>query len=123
MNFKGEESSLMATQTKSERRRKSRVDHKSRLILSGTDAEGYNFAEDTETVTVSRNGAAVRTSYVLALGQELSVRMKDSNRVGQFQVVWLGQEGTPSEGRIGLEWVAIKQFWGIEFPPEDWGDN
>lgn len=110
----------MATDPKPERRRKSRVAHKSRLILSGVDAEGYNFAEDTETVTVSKNGAAVRTSYLLALGQELSVRMKESNRVGHFQVVWLGQEGTPSEGRIGLEWVAIKRFWGIEFPPEDW---
>lgn len=113
----------MATKPKPERRRKSRVAHQARLILSGTDAEGYNFAEDTETVTVSKNGAAVRTSYVLALGQELSVRMKETNRVGQFQVVWLGKEGTPSEGRIGLEWVAIKRFWGIELPPEDWGDE
>lgn len=110
----------MAANPKPERRRKSRVAHKARLILSGVDAEGYNFAEDTETVTVSKNGAAVRTSYVLALGQELSVRMKETNRVGQFQVVWLGKEGSPSEGRIGLEWVAIKRFWGIEFPPEDW---
>jgi len=89
-------------------------------MLSGLDAEGFNFAEETETVTVGKNGASVRTSYVLALGQELSVRTKDTNRVGQFQVVWLGKAGTPSEGKVGLEWLESQRFWGVEFAPEDW---
>jgi hypothetical protein len=123
MEFMGKDFHFMATETKPERRRKTRVEHKVRVILSGLDAEKYNFAEDTETVTVSKNGAAVRTSYVVALGQELSMRIKETNRVGQFQVVWLGQAGTPSEGRIGLEWVAIKRFWGLEFPPDDWEND
>lgn len=110
----------MPTDPAPERRRKTRVPHKARIIMSGLDADGYNFAEDTETVTVSKNGAAVRTAYTLALGAELLVRIIETNRVGHFQVVWLGKAGTPSEGRIGLEWVASKRFWGIEFPPEDW---
>lgn len=110
----------MPTESPSERRKRSRVAHKVRIMLSGKDAEGFNFAEETETVTVGKHGAAVRTSYLLALGQELSVRTRDMNRVGQFQVVWLGNAGTPSEGKVGLEWLESQRFWGVEFAPEDW---
>ncbi len=105
---------------KSERRRWTRVPHKVRVILSGADADGFNFAEETETVTVSKEGSTVRTSYNLKLGQEISVRTKEKNRVGQFQVVWLGKKGTPGEGKVGLEWLEARRFWGVEFPPEDW---
>ena len=113
----------MATPSHSERRRRSRVPYSARVILSGLNAEGFNFAEETETVTVSKFGAAVRSSYNLKLGQEVSVRTRDKSRVGQFQVVWLGQAGTPSEGKIGIEWVEPRHFWGMDFAPEDWADD
>jgi hypothetical protein len=112
----------MATTQYAERRRWTRVPHKLRIILSGVDADGFNFAEETETAMVSKEGAAVRTAYNLTLGQEVSVSTKESNRVGQFQVVWLGAKGTPSEGKVGIEWVEPRRFWGINFAPEDW-DN
>lgn len=110
----------MPTDQQPDRRRTSRVPHKVRIILSGADADGFSFAEDTETVTVCKDGASVRTSYNLALGQEISVRTKEKNRVGQFQVVWLGARGTPNEGRVGLEWLEARRFWGVDFPPGDW---
>ena len=110
----------MPTDQQSERRRTSRIPHKTRIVLSGLDADGFNFAEETETVTIGKQGSSVRTSYKLAMGQEVSVRTKEKNRVGQFQVVWLGKAGTPDEGRVGLEWVEPHRFWGVEFPPEDW---
>ncbi len=104
-----------------DRRRSTRVPHKVRISLSGADADGFNFAEETETVTVGKEGAAARTSYNLSLGQEVSVRTKDTNRVAQFQVVWLGKAGTSEEGLVGLEWLEARRFWGVDFPPEDWG--
>jgi len=79
--------------------------------------------EDTDTITVSKHGAAVRTTYHLRLGQEVLVRVKENNRVAQFLVVWLGEPGTPSEGKAGLEWVDPRRFWGIDFAPEDWGKD
>ena len=82
-----------------------RVPHHARIILSGTDADGFNFAEETETLSVSKQGLSARTSYNLAIGQELSIRTKDRNRVAQFQIVWAGNPETPSHGRVGLEWV------------------
>ena len=113
----------MPTEQQPDRRRKSRVPHKSRVVISGLDADGFNFAEETETVMVSNNGAAFRTAYVLAIGQEICVRIVETNRSGQFQVVWLGTAGTVSEGKVGLEWVESKRFWDVDFPPEDWGDE
>jgi hypothetical protein len=98
----------------------SRFAHHARIILSGTDADGFNFAEETETLTVSKQGLSARTTYNLALGQELSIRTKDKNRVAQFQVVWAGRPGTPNEGRVGMEWLEPYRFWGIQFPSEDW---
>ncbi len=110
----------MPTDPVSERRRMGRVPHAARIVLSGVDADGFNFAEETETVSVSKNGLAVRTSYSLALGQELSIRTKDKNRVAQFQVVWVGKPNSPCEGRVGMEWVEPRRFWGIQFPADDW---
>ena len=71
--------------------------------MSGMDVDRVNFAEETETICVSKYGLSVRTSYNLALGQELSIRAKDKSRVAQFQVVWVGKPNTPGDGRVGME--------------------
>jgi hypothetical protein len=113
----------MSTEETAKRRRSSRIAHQARIVLSGVDADGFNFAEETETVTLSKHGLSVRTRYQVRLGQELSVRTRDKNRVAQFEVVWVGQPNTPNEGRIGLEWVEPHRFWDVEFPPEDWEND
>jgi hypothetical protein len=110
----------MPTDSSSERRRTSRVPLRTRIALSGKDASGFNFAEETETISVSKHGASLRTAYRLTLGQEVSVRTKAKDRAGQFLVVWVGEVGTPDEGKIGVEWLEARHFWGVEFPPEDW---
>ncbi len=110
----------MPPDASTERRRATRIPHRTRIILSGTDVDGFNFAEETETVCVSKNGLSVRTSYTVPLGQEISVRTKDKNRVAQFQVVWVGKPETPGDGRLGMEWVEPSRFWGLQFPAEDW---
>jgi hypothetical protein len=113
----------MAIRQSEERRRRTRLPHKLPVILSGVDANGLNFAEETETVSVGKEGAAVRTAYTLQMGQELSMRTKEKNRVGQFQVVWMGKPGTSTEGKVGIEWLEPRIFWGIQFAPEDWGKD
>lgn len=113
----------MATRQSDERRRRTRLPHNLSVILSGVDANGLNFAEETETVSVGKQGAAVRTACHLRMGQELSMRTKEKNRVGQFQVVWMGKKGTPSEGKVGIEFVEPRIFWGVQFAPEDWGKD
>ena len=110
----------MPAPSDAERRRQSRVPHRARIVLSGVDSEGFNFAEETETVTISKSGISARTTYNLSVGQEVSVRTKDKGQVAQFQIVWAGRPGTPSDGRVGMEWVEPYRFWGIQFPADDW---
>jgi len=110
----------MPAEAMTERRRTPRIPHRARVVLSGMDADGFNFAEETETVSVSKYGLSVRTSYNLALGQELSIRTTDKNRVAQFQVVCVGEPGTRGDGLVGMEWVEPSRFWGIQFPADEW---
>jgi hypothetical protein len=110
----------MFSQPEIERRRASRLQFNSRVVLAGKDADGRDFAEDTETINVSKNGASLRTSRHLILGQEVLVRTKEKDRLGKFQVVWMGKPGTPDEGVVGLEWVELSDFWGVKFPPDNW---
>lgn len=113
----------MPTAEPTQRRRSGRLELRKPVILSGVDRDGFNFGEETDTLSVSKHGASVRTAYELQLGQEISVRIKETNRVGQFVVVWVGQPGSSSEGLVGLEWVEVRRFWGVEFPPDDWAST
>ena len=83
--------------------------------------KGIEFSEETETICISKFGASLKTTHEFAMGQTLTVYTLDHGHTGQFQVVWMGQPGTPEAGQIGIEWLDARRFWGIEFPPEDWG--
>lgn len=114
---------MATTQPYSIQRRSTRMQFQCRIKIRSIDDGGNIFTEDTETTTVSKFGASLRTANQFKMGQILSIRTVDRDHVGQFQVVWMGEPGSPGEGQIGVEWVDARQFWGIEFPPEDWGIN
>ena len=103
------------------KRRSSRLQFRCRVKISGVDAEGNRFSEETETIAISKFGACLKTTRQYAMRQNLSVYTLDRGHTGQFQVVWIGQTGTREAGQIGIEWYDARRFWGIEFPPEDWG--
>jgi len=111
----------MATQPEFQQRRSSRLQFRCRVKISGVDAEDNRFSEETETVSISKFGAALKTACQYAMGQIITVHTVDLGHTGQFQVVWMGKPGTREAGQIGIEWVDARRFWGIEFPPEDWG--
>jgi hypothetical protein len=91
--------------------------------IGGVDSKGNRFTEETETVCISKFGASLKTTHEFAMHQPLTVYLLDRGHTGQFQVVWIGQPGTPEGGQIGIEWLNARRFWGIEFPPEDWGGS
>jgi len=113
----------MTTQPYSVQRRSSRLQFRCRVRIRALDSAGNIFTEDTETTSVSKFGASLKTAKTFAIGQILSIRTLERDHVGQFQVVWMGEAGTPLAGQIGVEWVDARSFWGIEFPPEDWGSQ
>jgi hypothetical protein len=111
----------MASPPYPEQRRSSRLQFRCRVRISGKDSQGNDFHEDSETVSISKFGASLRTSRPYALGQTILVHTLDHGSVGLFQVVWIGEAGTREAGKIGIELLDARRFWGIEYPPEDWG--
>jgi len=110
----------MATQSPPQQRRSSRLQFRCRVKISGVDAEDNRFTEETETVSISKFGACLRTTRNYAMGQVLSIYTVDRGHTGLFQVVWIGRDGTASRAdrsRVG----QYPPLLGIEFPPEDWG--
>ena len=112
-----------STQPYSMQRRSTRLQFRCRVRIRSLDPSGNIFTEETETVCVSKHGAAIKTINHFKVGQIVSIRTLDRDHVGQFQVVWVGETGSPATGQIGVEWVDARSFWGIEFPPEDWASR
>lgn len=111
----------MANPPYAQQRRSSRVQLRCRVKISGVDPQGKAFSEEAETLTISKFGACLLTARSYELGQIITVQALGHGHTGQFQVVWIGQPGTREEGQTGIEWSEVRHFWGIEFPPEDWG--
>jgi len=114
---------MAGIQPYSVQRRSSRLQFRCRVKLRALDPAGNIFTESTETTSVSKHGASVKTTNQFKVGQIVSIRTVDRDHVGQFQVVWVGEAGGPFAGQIGVEWVDARSFWGIEFPPEDWASR
>src|SRR5579862_3788263 len=102
MHDKGGRSPMGTTQPYPVQRRSSRLLFRCRVKLRAIDAAGNIFTEDTETTSVSKHGASLKTVNQFKIGQILSIRTLDRDQVGQFQVVWVGDAGTPGEGQIGV---------------------
>jgi len=113
----------MATQSHPNQRRSTRLRFRCLVKISGIDPKGHAFIEETETITINKNGASLRTGHDFALGQTLTVRTLERGHMGEFQIVWKGQPDTPEAGQIGIEWFDARRFWGIDFPPEDWSGH
>src|SRR3984957_19810078 len=76
---------------------------------------GSAWEEDTETVLVSRYGALMRCKHPAKAGETLQVIRADTGEKVLARVAWQ----RPSENddvRIGVEFVACENFWGL-----DWG--
>ena len=101
----------------SKQRRSGRLSQEIPIILIGSDAEGTVFSEETSTVVLSRHGAGIVSSHKLVAEQELSLRVKATNREAEVRVV--GE--IASEGVKYTYGVAFRDdradFWQVEFPP------
>jgi hypothetical protein len=76
---------------------------------------GSAWEEDTETVLVSQYGALVRCKHPAKAGETIEVMRADTGEKALARVAWQRPLGS-SDTRIGVEFVACKNFWGL-----DWG--
>lgn len=108
-------------QARSNRRRSTRIDFITPVILAGRDASGQTFHEETVTAVVNLHGARVRTAHQVMVGMIVTVQNPGTGQGGKAICVEVYE---PPEGQtvheIGIQLVQPGNIWGVENPPPDW---
>jgi len=102
------------------RRRSQRVLMQVAVRVSGSDAQGQPFEEETETLAINAHGALILTTARVTSGSLLKMQHKGTKEEQECHVAFLGPVRA-GKSEIGLEFSAPRpSFWRVAFPPEDW---
>ena len=90
--------------------------------VSGYNAEGVRFTEDTQTVLISGLGCLVTMQTKVSRGKRVTLTNLQSKKTVECLVAY--HEPSGAAWQVGLAFVALNQpFWPVEFPPADWTRN
>lgn len=88
------------------------------VTVSGLDMNGNLFTQSATTVDISARGLCVR--YISCLrgqsGQPVQVKYKLGS--ARYLVAWVGDNGTPLQGLIGLEGLDANYLFADHLPPD-----
>jgi len=102
-------------------RRSTRLSIAIPIAISGKNAAGAAFKENSRTITVNKHGAKISTAQPLTLGTEIVIENRHLGGTARANVVWLGErKGLKDPVEVGVQLTEASNIWGIEFPPEDW---
>jgi hypothetical protein len=98
-------------------RRSDRVYFELEVVITGADAIGQEFVEETRTLVLTRHGAKIVSTRTLVPDQVILIQCRRTKREADARVV--GQIREDSEGNYyGIELLDLGvDLWGIEFPP------
>ncbi len=82
------------------------------VTVTGTDAAGKPFEEETETLNISERGTCVRLRNTVLPKTTLKLRVGvgAETHLADFRVAWVGAPGTPAAGQVGLTPTA-RDLW------------
>ncbi len=97
--------------------RSGRIPKEVGVLLTGSDADGKVFAEETRTVMLSRYGAEVVSRHTLYPEQEMILCRLDMHKEAEVRIV--GKIGFQSRSyTYGVAFLDPNIiFWDVEFPP------
>lgn len=103
------------------RRRSTRIEFVTTVLLSGKDATGTPFREYTQTAIVNLHGCKVRTSYKIIVGMLVNVECPKAGTSGKGVCirVWDPQPGVAGH-EIAVQLIKPQNLWGVQNPPADW---
>ena len=106
-----------------DRRRSQRVLLSVRVRVTGTDASGVAFTEDTATAVVNSHGGLVLLKTAVRQGQRLKIENLNTDEE-TLCVAIDGNAGSIAAREVGVEFVtAAPRFWRVTFPPADWSSR
>jgi len=91
------------------------------MEILALDENGVERHEKATTTMLSRHGARVVLQHTIPVGSEVIVRIPHMQRQQKSRVVWISKSsGDQGPFEAGIELEAAENFWGVQFPPEDW---
>ncbi len=113
--------SFATSKNHANRRRSTRVNAAVPIILSGRDASGQAFRDETYTVILSLHGALLQTPRQLLVGMQVTI---ECPRTGMSEKAICIHSDDPVPG-VAVHTVAVQlvrpgNIWGLENPPADW---
>jgi hypothetical protein len=102
------------------RRRSLRVLLSVPVLISGKNASGQDFREETRTLVVNAHGALISLAAQVKAGQQIRMANKATLQALNCRIVYVS---SPQAGRMqmGIEFEKpCPSFWQIDFPPDDW---
>jgi hypothetical protein len=110
---------VAATWVAANRRKTQRVAMQIEVRVSGYNAEGTRFTEDTHTVEISAFGGLVTIRTRVNRGQRLVLTNLQTKETVECMVAYHAAKGTAWQ--VGFAFIGLNQpFWPIDFPPDDW---
>jgi len=103
------------------RRRSTRIEFVTTVLLSGKDATGTPFREYTQTATVNLHGCKLRTSYKIVVGMLVNLECPKAGTSGKGVCirVWDPTPGIAGH-EIAVQLIKPQNLWGVINPPPDW---
>ncbi len=87
--------------------------------VSGYNAEGARFTEDTRTIQISGFCCLVTLRTQVNRGKRLTLTNLQTKKTVECLVAY--HEASGAAWQVGLAFVALNQpFWPVDFPPADW---
>ena len=85
--------------------------------ISGKTVDGIEFDELTHTIDIAVNGARLGGLFDVKLQKGDVIEIRRHQRRAKFRVVWIGEQGTPRFGHVGVQGIdMLPNFWGLELP-------
>jgi hypothetical protein len=106
---------IATTWVEASRRKSQRVAMQIEVSVTGYNAEGVRFTEDTHTKEISALGGLVMLQTPVNRGQRIVLTNQQTKVAVECMVAY--REGM----EVGLAFIVLNQpFWPVYFPPAEW---
>jgi hypothetical protein len=104
------------------RRRSTRVNYETPVVISGRDATGQIYRDETITEIVNIHGARIRTGRRILVGMLVTVECPKTGKGSKGVCVNVYEPSPESlHPAIAIQILKPGNIWGVEDPPGDWG--
>ena len=112
---------MTGNQSPQDLRRSSRITVTIPLEIRSQETDGTETRVQATTKYVNRHGALLLADQAFPLDTEVRLYIPHLERETQCTVVWVStdRDKTGMYG-LGVELKDAENFWGVQFPPEDW---